>query len=168
MTHCYFNGSVIPFEECKIHVSDLGLQRGYAVFEFFRSRNGQLLWMDDYLDRLENSLHKARINLPISRDELKSQIQHLHQFNNIIESYFKIVVTGGYSSDMATVDGEANVLILNKPFKHANPLVYEKGVNLISLQFTRPDYEIKSTNYMNSVRLDEEKRKLEPPGMYVV
>ena len=53
---CYFNGDLIPLGELNLHISDLLFQRGYGVFDYFRSRQGEIPWLEDYLERLYASL----------------------------------------------------------------------------------------------------------------
>ncbi len=51
----YFNGKFLDEKEAKISVYDLGLFRGYAVFEVLRTYNQKPFYLDDHLKRLLNS-----------------------------------------------------------------------------------------------------------------
>ena len=45
----YLNGQILPSEETKIHVSDLGFLRGYGIFDFFRVIKGRPVFLPDHL-----------------------------------------------------------------------------------------------------------------------
>jgi D-alanine transaminase/branched-chain amino acid aminotransferase len=51
----YLNNAFVKAEDAKIHVSDLGLVRGYGIFDFFRAIDGKAIFLEDHLDRFENS-----------------------------------------------------------------------------------------------------------------
>jgi branched-chain amino acid aminotransferase len=51
----YLNGKFLDEKEAKISVYDLGLLRGYAVFDFLRTYNQKPFYLDDHLKRLLNS-----------------------------------------------------------------------------------------------------------------
>ncbi|MCA9059814.1 MAG: aminotransferase class IV, partial [Planctomycetaceae bacterium] len=66
----WINGVESPLEEAVLRPDDLGLQRGYAAFEFLRSEHGRLFHLEDHLRRLENSARLIGIPLPVSREDL--------------------------------------------------------------------------------------------------
>ena len=113
--YCYINGEIKKYKECTLHISDLQFQRGYGVFDFFRCRNGKLQWMDDYLDRLANSVNKADIDLDLSREDIQTIIYELKDRNSLENGAFKILISGGYSETLDAVSSPANVIILNIP-----------------------------------------------------
>jgi branched-chain amino acid aminotransferase len=51
----YLNGKFVDEKEAKISVYDLGLLRGYAVFDFLRTYNQKPFYLDDHLKRLLKS-----------------------------------------------------------------------------------------------------------------
>ncbi len=153
--YCFFNGEYIRYNEICIHVSDLQFQRGYGVFDFFRTRNGEIPWMDDYLDRFFNSSIYAGINCDLNRQEVRTVIHSLLEKNGLENGAFKLILTGGYSDNLENVTGHSNLLILNRPWKRPPADTFERGVNLISDYFVRPNPEIKSLYYLNSLRLQQ-------------
>jgi branched-subunit amino acid aminotransferase/4-amino-4-deoxychorismate lyase len=36
----YFNGSILPVEQISFGITDLGLLRGFGLFDYFRTYNG--------------------------------------------------------------------------------------------------------------------------------
>ena len=98
--YCYFNGDLVRFQDLQLHVTDLLFQRGFGVFDFFRCRNGKFLWLEDYLDRLYNSLELSGIEMYLDREQFESVIHELQQKNGLPNGAFKVIVTGGYSDNL--------------------------------------------------------------------
>lgn len=154
-TLCYFNGEFIPYDKIRIPVSDLQLQRGYGIFDFFRTRKGQIPWLNDYLQRLSNSIRLSGIETDMDVDQLKPIIHELQVSNGMENGAFKIIVTGGYSDNLETANGKANIMILNVPWNPPPPESFEKGVNLICENYIRPNPEVKTLYYFNTLRLQK-------------
>ena len=153
--YCYFNGELLRYEDATLHISDLAFQRGYGVFDFFRSREGSIPWFEDYIERLFKSMNLAGIEADMDRETFRSIIRTLQERNNLENGAFKVIVTGGYSDNLESVSGPANVLIMNIPWIRPSRETYEKGVNLISENFVRPNPEIKTLYYLNTLRLQK-------------
>ncbi len=157
--YCYFNGDLVLYKDVNLHVSDLLFQRAYGVFDFFRSRNGNIPWLNDYQARLFNSLELSGIEAGLERDQFESIIHDLQQKNKLVNGAFKVIISGGYSDNLESVTGPANVLILNLDWKRPPEETFEKGVSLISDRFVRPNPEIKTLYYLNSLRLHKKLRE---------
>jgi len=154
MYHCYIDGRILPFEDCQLHISDLLIQRGYGVFEFFRIRNGNIHWLKDYTDRLFRSMELAGLDSLLNKDEFNGVISDLQHKNNPTgESAFKVLVTGGRSENLEQATGDHSLIILQVPWKRPAPETHGKGVNLISDAYLRPHPEIKTLFYFNNLRL---------------
>jgi branched-subunit amino acid aminotransferase/4-amino-4-deoxychorismate lyase len=156
---CYFNGKLIHQKECDINISDLMIQRGYGVFDYFRSRNGKILWLDDYMKRLFNSINKSGFDFAFTKTQVIEIIEKLHKINNFKNSSFKVIVTGGYSNDLSNIQNQPNLVILNNKFQKPNIDFYRNGANLISFNFQRPDAEIKTLNYFTALKLQKQLTK---------
>lgn len=159
MTYCYFNGETLPYGKCKLHISDLLIQRGYGIFDFFRWRNGGIPWFGDYIDRLYTSVELAGLEMGPGQEEFRSAVFSLKKKNRPETDAFKVIVTGGYSDNLDSVTGPANLVILNVPWRTPPPWHYENGVSLISCEYERPNPEIKTLNYFNALRLHHKFRE---------
>ena len=51
----YINGKIQPYENATLHISDLAIQRGYGVFDFFKVQDGKPVFLKDYLKRFYES-----------------------------------------------------------------------------------------------------------------
>lgn len=152
---CYFNGELVPYGKLHLHVSDLQIQRGYGIFDFFRIRNGNIPWLEDYVDRIFSSLELSGIEVALDKARFKAVVQQLHQENKMENGAFKVIATGGYSETLSSVTGPSNLLILNIDWKKPPDITFEKGVHLIRDRFVRPHPLIKTLYYFNTLRLQK-------------
>ncbi len=61
----YFNGSILPVEQIAFGVTDLGLLRGFGLFDYFRTYNGRPFQWDWYWERFANSAAKMHLPVPV-------------------------------------------------------------------------------------------------------
>ncbi len=153
--YCFFNGDFVRFRDVHLHVTDLLFQRGYGVFDFFRSRNGSIPWQEDYVERLFTSMKLSGIDVSLDKEQFSSVIFDLQQKNGLVNGAFKAIVTGGYSENLESVTGPANIVVLNMTWKKPRHECFEKGVNLIREKFVRPNPEVKTLYYYNTLRLQK-------------
>jgi branched-chain amino acid aminotransferase len=159
--YIFLNGKIIPAADAMIHVSDLGLLRGYALFDFLQTINGTPLFLADYLDRFYRSAKAMDLEIPFSRDILTQSIFDLIKKNNLLHSGLKLILTGGYSEDGFTPT-TPNFIILESGI---SPLPsdyqgYTHGVKLILHEYLRENYYVKSTNYVIPIMLQNKWKSL--------
>ena len=148
----FFNDSFLENEEALLHVSDISMQRGYAVFDFFRTVNSVPLFMTDHLDRFFNSAAALHLPMRKSREELSAIVQELIKKSALPETGIRLLLTGGYSSD-SYHPAEPNLLITCNPVKTATPADFEKGYAVITYEHLRELPHVKSINYLVAVWL---------------
>lgn len=148
----FFNDRFLENEEALLHVSDLSMQRGYAVFDFFRTVNAVPLFMHDHLERFFGSA--AGMHLPVnkSREELSAIITELEKKSTLPETGIRIMLTGGYSAD-SYQPAMPNLVITCNPVKTATQEDFEKGISIITYKHQRELPHIKSINYLTAVWL---------------
>jgi branched-chain amino acid aminotransferase len=158
-SYCFFNGDLVQFDKIHLHVSDLLFQRGYGIFDFFRTRNGSIPWLEYYIDRLYNSLELSGIEVDMVRKQFTEVIHDLQEKNGLDNGAFKVIVSGGYSDNLESMTGKANMVILNLDWKKPSEETFKKGVQLISDRYVRPNPEVKSLYYLNTLRLQKKLRE---------
>lgn len=156
---CYFNGDMVRFRDLQLHVTDLLFQRGYGVFDFFRCRNGQFPWLEDYMDRLYTSLELSGIEMTLDREQFTSIIHDLQQKNDLPNGAFKVIVSGGYSDNLESVSSKPNIVILNVPWNRPPRETFEQGAHLIRDRYVRPNPEVKTLYYYNRLKLQKKLRE---------
>lgn len=145
----YLNGEILPSEKAQIHVSDLGLLRGYGIFDFFRAIDGQPIFIEDHLDRFENSARLMGLPIPESRERLREIILEIIRLNPHPLLGVKMVMTGGYSEDGYMPSEQSNLIVMGKPFEFK---LADVGMKLMSMEYRREIPEIKTLNYIVPIR----------------
>jgi len=145
------NGQIVESDQARILVSDVGLLRGYGIFDFFPIVGGRPLFEDDYFNRFYRSADLLRIPVPIDRTELRDRVVDLAARNQIRKGYTKLVLTGGYSADGFT-PGESNLFILQHEDIANDPISYENGVAVILQRYLKDQPAIKTLNYANILK----------------
>lgn len=143
-----FNQHFVESSAVALHPSDLGLIRGYAIFDFFRVNNGRALFVDDYLERFFRSAESLRLEVAYSKEHLKSKIDELIVLNGVEEAGIRMLLTGGYAPDHFSLSAPSNLILMVEDFSPPPPESYQKGVSLISAEFQRLLPHIKSANYL--------------------
>jgi branched-chain amino acid aminotransferase len=147
--YIYLNGSILPAHEAQIHVTDLGLVRGYGIFDFFRAIDGKPIFIEDHLDRFENSARLMHLPIPESRERLREIIVEIILLNPQPLLGVKMIMTGGYSEDGYTPAEKSNLLVMGKPFAFKPADI---GMKLMSMEYRREIPEIKTLNYIVPIR----------------
>ncbi len=155
---CCINGEFVNAETASIPVTDLGLQRGFAVFDYFLVCNKQPHLMHEHLLRLQQSAALMNIEIPYSLLALSNMVLQLVAKNGFENSGIKILVTGGNSMD-GFMPGKPNVIITNNPYKWAETSDYKNGCTLLLHSYERYLPEAKSTNYLEAIRLLPQMKK---------
>lgn len=153
------NGQFVAPEDATIHASDLTFRRGFGAFDYLRIYEGTPLFIEDHLDRFENSARMLGIDMPMSRDELTQHVLELVEKNAQDTAGLQLFLTGGYSEDGFT-PAEPNLIILQNPLPQVPDTYYEKGASLISHEYLRDLPQAKTTNYMMAVVLGKKMREV--------
>lgn len=148
----FINDDFISTENATLHISDLSIQRGYGVFDFFRVIDNVPVYLNDHLDRFYNSADRMRLDVPFSRSELTEIIHRLIKKNNVIESGVRITLTGGYSTDGYSIL-KPNLILFQQLIKSCTQEEVERGIRLITYEHQRELPGIKTINYAMAIWL---------------
>lgn len=146
-SYAFVNGNIVPSHEANVNISDIGLLRGYGVFDFFRVVDGKPIFLEDYLDRFERSVTGLHLTLPYTRQYLTEKIYEIISLHQHPLLGIKLLCTGGYSPDGYT-PAHSNVFMLANPFRF-HP--YEQGLKLMTVDYLRELYHVKSINYLKPI-----------------
>lgn len=149
--YAIINGELVPKEEAKILITDLAVQRGYGIFDFFRTVAGQPLYAEEHLDRFYQSAKSLHLPVQQSREQLKGLIAQLIKQNGMADAGIRITLTGGYSED-GYLPATPNLLITQSPFTF-NAAGFHKGLALITHEYQRQLPEVKTIDYIQAIYL---------------
>ncbi|MCB0688905.1 MAG: aminotransferase class IV family protein [Saprospiraceae bacterium] len=145
------NGVIVKANEAQIFVNDVGLLRGYGIFDFFPVANFIPLFEQDYFDRFYGSAALMNLEVPVSRQELHDRVVELAHKNQMSKGYAKLVLTGGYAIDGYT-PSKSNLYILQHPDYLKDPMVYDQGVTLLLQRYLKDQPRIKTLHYANALK----------------
>lgn len=146
----YFNGQIFSVDADLLKTNDLGLLRGYGMFDYFRTYNGVPFRWNDYWARFENSARLLKLPLPLSQEQTADILIDLYRRSDEAEVAFRFVLTGGYAPDSVNVI-QPNLLIRCEPLPKDNPAGMLKGIKVLPYTYVRDLPEIKTTNYLHMV-----------------
>lgn len=148
----FVKNKILPAAEAGLDLNDLGLFRGYAVFDYFRTHQGKPLFMDEYLKRFRISASQLGLSVPYSDEEIETIIWKLIPLHAYPESGVRLLLTGGSAEDIFTPVEPTLIIRIERsllPEEH----YYTQGISLLSHEYLRPIPTAKTTNYIEAIRL---------------
>ncbi len=146
------NGQIVPAKQATVSVNDLGLLRGYGIFDFFLFEQYYPYFFDDYINRFFQSADIVGLEIPYKKPVLKEQVLELIRQNEASEGGIRLLLTGGESVDGITL-GAPQLCILQYPRPGYPSTAYSEGVRLITHNYQRHLAKAKSTDYLMAMYL---------------
>lgn len=150
--YVFLNDGFVLQQQAALQVSDLAIQRGYGVFDFFRTANYRPLYIDDYLQRFTHSAQQLGLTIPYSATQIKQLVGELIAKNGQPDAGIKLLLTGGYSEDCYTPQA-ANFLILQQSIELPTAEKFERGIKIFLHEYQRDLPQVKSINYLTGIYL---------------
>lgn len=158
--YCYCNDKIISLTHAQVSISDIGLLRGYGVFDLLRTYHGKPFHFDEHYKRLVMSAKALGLQVPLSKNALQNIVIKLLLKNKFPESNIRIVLTGGKTiNGMEFNKKNQNFFILIEPLHAIPQSIYTKGVKLITHEYQREFPKAKTLNYLTAVALNEKRKK---------
>lgn len=157
-TRVYINGKLFDKADAKVSVYDHGLLYGDGVFEGLRIYNHKVFRLREHLERLYESAHAIKLEIPISQEQMTEAVLHTVQVNKKKDGYIRLVITRGAGSlgldPRRTTDPQ--VIIIVDDISMYPPELYENGMEIVTVATIRNhpsalDARIKSLNYLNNI-----------------
>jgi D-alanine transaminase/branched-chain amino acid aminotransferase len=148
----FINNDIVPASQAALQVSDLAIQRGYGIFDFFKTLDHKPVFMDEHLDRFYHSAEQMRLDPGMDREQLKDVIGDLLMKNDMPDAGVKITLTGGYSPDGYSIT-RPNLIITQQALKLPAREVFKQGLRLISYPHQRQMPQVKSLDYLMAIWL---------------
>jgi branched-chain amino acid aminotransferase len=146
------NGELLPVSRASLLVSDLSIQRGYGIFDFFKTLDGRPLFLDAHLDRFYHSAARMRLEVGKSREELCAIITALQLRNHLPDSGIRLTLTGGFSADGFS-PARPNLVITQQPLASRPVAELSKTIRVVSYPHRRQLPDVKSIDYLMAVWL---------------
>ena len=154
----WLDGRLVEQADARISVYDHGLLYGDGVFEGVRCYHGSIFECEAHLDRLWASARAIRLNIPITREQLRAAMQETIRANNFRDCYLRVVVTRGVGCLGLNPNKcpKPSVFVIAGLIELYPREVYEKGMPVITASVIRnhPNAvspRVKSLNYLNNI-----------------
>jgi branched-chain amino acid aminotransferase len=159
--HCWLNGAIIPLAEASVGITDIGLLRGFGIYEGLITHNGKPFMLADHLERFHRSAAKMALTIPIDDAQIAQAIAALVAKNVASgkEALIRIILTGGPAVGVIEYDPKTpTMFILAEEFKPLESRYLEQGCTVTVVDYHRDLADIKSINYIKTVLLQEARK----------
>ena len=151
----------MPVDEAKVGVEDIGLLRGYGLYEGLMAFDGKPFRFADHWDRFLSGAHVLNLNVPVTQEKAEKVIGEILQKSGLNNrANLRMILTGGKAINGIEYDFDnPTFYILAEEWKHPLAEIYEKGTKLITYKTMRELPEYKTTNYIRAVNLQNFKKE---------
>lgn len=149
---CFQDGQFKEINNLHLPIADLGVQRGYGIFDFLRTNKNYAVFLADHLDRFYNSAAVMHLPIEHTRAEIISIVNHLIAENKLQFSGIKLILTGGDAADGYTIS-TPRLSIFQQVLQPPPISIPEKGIHLVSRAYQRQLPSVKTTDYLMAIWL---------------
>lgn len=158
--YCYLNGSIKPLDQATISICDIGLLRGFSVFDFLRCYHGKPFLLKWHLERFKNSAQTVGLKIPLKDAEIEKIITTLLEKNKLKEATVKIFLSGGFSDDGLQYNKlKPTFFIIIKPAIQYPKKLFTDGAKLITQEHQREKASAKTSNYLTLMASYQNKQR---------
>jgi len=154
----WLDDKLVDEADAKISVFDHGLLYGDGVFEGIRVYNQAIFELDAHIDRLYESAHAIRLQVPMDKARLVAATQETVLVNDVVNGYIRLLVTRGTGTLGLNpfVCKKGMVVIIADNIQLYPEELYERGMRIISATTVRNHPlalppQVKSLNYLNNI-----------------
>lgn len=153
--YCFLNGKIVDLNDAKVSVMDIGLLRGFGLYEGVAAFRGKPFHFADHWNRLVFGAHLLNMNIPVTEDTAEKKIVELLEKNNLKDrANVRIILTGGDTIGGIEYDFEnPTFYILTEKWESLPQEYYENGAKILTYRHMRELPEYKTTNYIRAVNL---------------
>ena len=158
----WLNGTILPLSEAKVGVTDIGLLRGFGIYEGLITHNRKPFMLADHFARMHRSAQKMGLTVAASDPEIEAAIRELVEHNVPAEkeALIRIILTGGPATGVIEFDpATPTMYILVDTFTPLEQHYLETGCTVTVVDYHRDLAEIKSINYIKTVLLQKARKE---------
>src|SRR3989344_2761714 len=158
--YCYLNGKILPVIEAKVGVYDIGLLRGFGIYEALMTYGKKPFRLGDHLARFRRSAAFLGVEIPASDEEITEALTELIEKNGYEESIIRILLTGGPAfAGIECAPKTPTFYMLVEKFEPLAAELFEKGCSVTIFEHLRQFPEFKTTNYLQAVLLQKQRKE---------
>ena len=149
----FMNGRIMPAEQAAISPLDIGLLRGYAVFDLLRTVGGRPFLLAEHLKRLRASAELLGLTVPYSDAEIAEAIDELLLLNGHRRPPCGSCSPAAPRQTACTSIPRRRRSSSSRTSSCSPPAsLYDTGGKLLTKQHLREVPEAKTTNYLTMLR----------------
>ena len=158
--YCYLDGKIITSDKLLVSGYDIGLLRGYAVYDGITTHNKKPFYLSAHLDRFRKSSLRLGLKIPLTDAAITKIIETLIKKNGFHRANLRLILSGG-----ETIDGieyrasRPTFFIIAEKWNPLPKHLYEKGGKLVTEKHLRFMPETKTTHYITAVKLQSKRKK---------
>lgn len=162
MQYCYLNGHILPEDEARVGILDIGLLRGFGIYEAMAMINGKIFRWEDHITRFKKSAEFLNITVPLGSDEIKKTIFELIEknafsSNTVKRVNIKCILTGGKAIGGIDFDSTTPTFyIFLEEWKALDSKYYSDGAGVIMYEHLRQYPQYKTINYLTATHLQND------------
>lgn len=145
------NGKILSFKGAKISIFDRGFLFGDGIYEVCKVKNGKVLFLNEHIERLKNSLKESLIPYPENLDKnLEDYLKLLKKETGGL--YIQVTRGEHLRNHIPPENLKPNLIIFYFPYKFHNLKEMKEGFKTISI----PDFrwkrcDIKTISLMGAI-----------------
>jgi branched-chain amino acid aminotransferase len=154
----FVNGEFVPASEARISVFDHVVLYGDGVYDTMCAWNHMVFKLDEHVDRLYESAHAIKLELPLTKEELKQVVLETVRRNKLRNAYVKVLATRGVGPQplMSPYGCTPGLIVFAVPYMSLVAEQENTGIRMIVSSMRRVPNEclsskIKSCNYLNHI-----------------
>jgi|SRR3989344_518112 len=168
---CFLNGQVIPLSEAKVGIEDIGLLRGYGIYDGLAGIGGKPFRFADHWNRFIGGAHALNLNIPVTEESCEKKIIEILEKSELTErANIRMILTGGETVGGIEYNFENPTFYITAERWEALPIeLYDNGAKLVTYNHLRELPEHKTINYIRAVNLQnwrKEEKAVEILYMY--
>jgi len=140
------NGELFPRSEAKISVFDAGFLLGDGVWESFRLHKGNLVFIEDHMDRLFRGASAISLDPERSREEIRAEIDRVISANNMYDQvHVRLIISRGIKPtpyQAPWVISSPPTIVIIPEYKRANRSRPIDGISLVPVEIRRSGPEV--------------------------
>ncbi len=142
------NGELFPRNEAMISVFDAGFLLGDGIWESFRLHKGNLVFIEDHMDRLFRGAAEISLNPGRSRDEIRNEIDRVIAANQMHDQvHLRLIISRGLKPtpyQAPWVISSPPTIVIIPEYKKANSRRAVDGISLVSVEVRRSGPEVQN------------------------
>ncbi|HAH51563.1 MAG TPA: hypothetical protein DCL80_10000 [Balneola sp.] len=155
------NGTLVLEEEASLPATSRALSYGDGCFETLVSYKSKFLHFEDHFARLQSGLKYLEMNLDLTKDLLKSEVQKLLKKNELEDedSVVRIQCYREGSSGYFNISDRSGFIISNSPIPERGESLNLKTVSIPTIPSIALERKVKLSNSINYIKAAQEAKK---------